>query len=72
MEINDATNGGCFCTLMDSRFPVVSRAWQIHFSLLLLSRTWKFLGKGRFFKMALEKFWIFVWESLKYRRMDIT
>ena len=27
--------------------------------------------KGRFFKMSIEKFWIFVWETLKHPKMDI-
>ena len=28
-------------------------------------------GKGKFFKIAMEKFWIFVWEILKYPEMDV-
>ena len=26
-------------------------------------------GKGKFFKMAMEKLWIFVWKVLEYPRM---
>ena len=33
------------------------------------SRTWKVLGKERLFKLAIEKFWIFVLE--KYRSDDV-
>ena len=29
------THGGCYCTSMDYRSSVLSRAWQIHFPLLL-------------------------------------
>ena len=29
------SRNGCFCTLMDSRFPMLSRALQINFPLLL-------------------------------------
>ena len=40
--------------------------------MLPFSRTWEVLGKGGFFKMAMEKLWIFVSEILKYLNMDIT
>ena len=30
------------------------------------SRTWKAVGKGTIFKMAMEQFWIFVWKNSKY------
>ena len=36
------------------------------------SRTWKGLEKRGFFKMAVEKLWIFVWKnSSKYPKMDV-
>ena len=36
------------------------------------SRSWKVLEKERFFKVAVENFWILFGESLKYPEMGIT
>ena len=44
------------------------KLWKL---MIQFSRSWKVLEKKEFFKMAMEKFWIFVWENSKCSKMDI-
>ena len=39
--------------------------WKVMELKMLLSRTWRVLGK-EIFNMTIEKFWIFVWKNSKY------
>ena len=43
-------------------FKGFGKLWKL---IMQFSRTWKVLEKEKFFKLAMEKFWIFVWGKSK-------
>ena len=45
------------------------RSWKL---TILFSRTCKVLENGGFFILAMQKFWIFVWDIVECPKMDIT